>query len=101
MNRSEVYAAIDSERDYQDRKWGTTEQRPKQVGSWLTLLRVILTDAEREWHGASGDEQALHELRKLAATATACLEQHGVPSRFTEPPKPIVDWSVEKLEHGS
>ena len=98
MERSEVYAVIDSERDYQDRKWGTIDQRPKQVGSWLTLMRAILTEAEMEWAHTDGDHTALDEIRKLAATAIACMEQHGATKRKpAEPPQVREDWNVETL----
>ena len=84
MNRSEVYAVINGERDHQDRKWGTIDERPKEVGSWLTLLRAILTKAETEWATANVDDCALSEIRKLAATAVACMEQHGAIDRESD-----------------
>ena len=85
MNRETVYAIIDTERGYQDRKWGTIDQRPKQVGSWLTLMRAILTEAEKEWAHTDGDHTALDEIRKLAATTVACMEQHGAVGRYKIP----------------
>lgn len=98
MERSQVYSFIDSERSYQDRKWGTIEQRPKQVGAWLTLMRVILTEAESAWAHTDGDHPALNEIRNLAATAVACMEQHGAVSR-AQPELPQIrqDWNVEPL----
>jgi hypothetical protein len=96
MHRYEVYSVVDGERDYQDRKWGTIDERPKQVGSWLTLMRAILTEAEMEWAHTNGDHTALEEIRKLAATAVSCMEQHGAPLRMNDPvPQPIIDWTVK------
>lgn len=81
MNRQEVYEAIDSERDYQDQKWGSPNQRPKQVGSWLTLIKVHVDRAMEKWASSDGDAEALEQLRKVAAISVACLEQNGVQKR--------------------
>ena len=98
MERSEVYSVIDGERDYQDRTWGTIEQRPKQVGSWLTLMRHCLTKAETEWATTRGDEYALDEIRKVVAVGIACMEQHGAMRRKpAEPPQVVEDWRLEKF----
>lgn len=88
MLRSVVYAAIDSERNFQDRKWGDVEDHPHEVGGWLTLMRKLLRDAEGAWATSNGDYTALEEIRKIIAVGVACCEQHGVPTRsmFTEPP---------------
>jgi hypothetical protein len=99
MERSQVYLVVDGERDYQDRKWGTIDQRPKQVGSWLTLMRAILTEAEMEWAHTNGDHTALDEIRKLAATTIACMEQHGAVRRMNVAvPQPIQDWTAATLD---
>lgn len=88
MTRINVYAAIDSERDLQDRKWGTVGAHPHEVGAWITIMRKLLRDAEQSWASASDDRPALIELRKVIAVGVACCEQHGVPfrSKFEEPP---------------
>lgn len=86
MQRESVYESIDSERYYQDRKWGTVQEHPHEVGGWLTLMRKLLTDAEAAWAGSNGDYQALLELRKVLAVGVACAEQHGLPGRcLTQP----------------
>lgn len=81
MDRSKVYEAIDSERDWQDRKWGTIQQHPHEVGGWITLMRKLLADAEAEWCTSSGDYNALQEIRKVISLGVACGEQHGIQSR--------------------
>jgi len=88
MDRQKVYAAVDSERTFQDRKWGTIEKHPHEVGAWLTIMRKLLTDAEQAWSSAAGDYSALEEIRKVIATGVACCEQHGIQTRskFIEPP---------------
>jgi hypothetical protein len=79
--RDKAYIAIDTERAYQMRKWGTVKERPHEVGAWLTLMRVHLNDAEQAWANSSGDHNALNELRKVLALGVACAEQHGLPCR--------------------
>jgi len=88
MDRSKVCAAIDTEREHQDRKWGTIQKHPHEVGGWLTLMRKLLTDAEKAWATHSNDYEALQEIRKIVAVGVACCEQHGVQTRskFEEPP---------------
>lgn len=81
MESVNVYEAIESERRYQDRKWGTVEQHPHEVGAWLTLMRKHLSDAESAWASSDGDYGALNEIRKVLAIGVACAEQHGLPRR--------------------
>lgn len=73
--------AVIGERAYQDAKWGTIQERPKEVGSWLTLMRVLLRTAEEEWATNDNDQPALAAMRKAVAVGVACFEQHGVPTR--------------------
>lgn len=90
--------AIISERAHQDAKWGTVEERPKQVGSWLTLMRKLLRDAEDVWSTSGDDAGALEELRKVVAVGVACFEQHGVPLRDAPVIEPAPAWNPKKDE---
>lgn len=76
-----VISDIHDERVYQDRKWGTIEEHPHEVGSWLTIMRQLLNDAERAYMSQRGDVGALDELRKAVAVGVACMEQHGPVGR--------------------
>lgn len=80
-NQEEALEAVIGERLFQDRKWGTIQERPREVGTYLTLMRKILGDAEKAYCESIGDTSALHELRKVLAVGLACLEQYGAPSR--------------------
>jgi hypothetical protein len=81
MDRKDVYAFIDKERTYQDAKWGTIQQHPHEVGSWLLIMDQLLADARQEWTRGPGDYGALDELRKVVAVGVACMEQHGAVQR--------------------
>ena len=83
MTRSEVYKVIDGERDYQDSlSPDRTVGVQHQVGSYLTMLRSYLAKAEQQWTNTAGDSAALSEIRKIAAIATRCMEDHGAPERL-------------------
>jgi hypothetical protein len=83
--RTEVYAALDSERDYQDQKWGIPEDPSfPTVTEFLTYMRDYTEEAlhilSRE-PVPEADQTALHNVRKVGALAVACMEQHGAPKR--------------------
>lgn len=90
-SRQEVYEAIDSERDYQDRRWNpeTTSTGGKHsVTEFLVFMRsyvnealeIVSRNAEPE---ASG--RALEAVRKVSALGVVCMEQHGAPRRQVAP----------------
>lgn len=87
IDRQKVFDSIDSERYYQDRKWGTVDKHPHEVGGWLALMQVHLNEALQAWAGSNNDFKALNELRKVLAIAVACAEQHGLPGR--SPTQPV------------
>ena len=84
MSQMQVEHLIAQERLYQDKKWGKLEDHPHEVGAWITLLGKFIADAQIAYCSSVGDAQALSEIRKVAALAFACLEQHGAPSRRSE-----------------
>lgn len=86
MNQAKVIEAILSERDYQDRKWGTPAEHPHEVGGYLTLMDVHLQRAKASWAGANNDAEALECLRKVLAIGVACGEQHDLPTRSRTQP---------------
>lgn len=79
--REAVFAAITTEREFQDKKWGTIQQHPHEVGGWMTIMRKLLSDAEAAWSNGRGNQGALDELRKVVAVGVACMEQHGAVPR--------------------
>jgi hypothetical protein len=76
--REQVYDAIDTERDYQDKKWAGHSH---EVGAYLTMLRTYVARAEEAWTSNSGDAPALEVVRKITAIGVHCMEQHGAPHR--------------------
>lgn len=80
--QADALAAVIGERSHQDRQWGDIDQRPREVGTYLTLMRKKLADAEAAFCDSDNDHDALDNLRKVVALGVACFEQHGVPSRM-------------------
>lgn len=76
--RLKVYEAIDSERDYQQKKWGGHKH---EVGAYLTMIRKYSEKADTAWTDNAGDEAALEMIRKIAGIAVRCMEDHGAPKR--------------------
>lgn len=83
--RIAAYAAIDSERDYQDAKWGNKPSGGMhEVNGYLVFMQSYLTEAMNICTRNADPEassMALHNVRKIAALAVACMEQHGAPKR--------------------
>lgn len=80
--RAEAYAAIDSERDYQDRL-GTnrTSGQPHTVGDYITMLQHYQAELIASWVKNPGDAAALDTIRKIAGIAVHCMEDHGATTR--------------------
>jgi hypothetical protein len=79
MTRAKVYSLIDGERDYQELRHAYDKH---SVGDWLTFMRYYLDEATAQFTTKSAStEDPLIEVRKLAALAVACMEQHDTPAR--------------------
>ena len=100
MERQEIYKRLDSERDYQDGRWGTrrekegTPDEEKPVAEWINYMEYHLQKAkERVYH--LDTQGALHELRKVSALGVRAMEIHGCPERIITA-VPLKDVGVEK-----
>jgi hypothetical protein len=82
LQRTDVYKRINGERDYQDQRWhGCVPDEEKSVAEWLNYIEYHLSKAkERVYH--LNTEEALAELRKVAALAVRAMEIHGCPERI-------------------
>lgn len=84
-SREEVYAAIDSEREYQNWRWGgpiqDTRKRPEE---WLVYMKVYL-DKAFEAITKDTDDVAIPNtmdcIRKLGGLSVAAMEALGAPRR--------------------
>ena len=92
--REAVYAALDTERAYQDKRWGATlsGNRPAGAegpGGHRSVDEFILyiagyADQLKAIGAVSNDTAAkLEFVRKVGGLCVACMEQHGAPHRKT------------------
>jgi hypothetical protein len=87
IDRAEVYAAIDGEREYQAQRWSEDTTESNGLHSVTEFLVYIRDYTEEALHHVSrnadpgANEYALHSLRKIAALAVAAMEQRGVRTR--------------------
>lgn len=90
--RQEVYAALDSERSYQQnlrRKGILTDGAVGKIHTpmeHLATLRTIIRQMEDAFYSYSGSavpegKTAMDFMRKIGATAVRAMEQHGAPLR--------------------
>ena len=85
--REAAFTAIDSERDYQDARWGDSGSSGQPGNGERTIDEFALyiaayTNKMVEQCGTFADPIAkLHTIRKVAGLAVACMEQHGAPLR--------------------
>ena len=86
MERNDVYKRIDAERKYQDLRWsgdlrvGDVPDEEKPVAEWINYIEYHLSKAKDfNYHLYKND--ALAELRKVAALAVRAMEIHGAPER--------------------
>lgn len=86
-NRSTVYYAIDGERDYQDSKLGNSRREKtednRELGSLILFMDVYVEKAKAAFAGPhpEGKEEALHQIRKVAALGVLAMELYGAPRR--------------------
>ena len=85
--RNEVYAAIDSERNYQDARRGNSARTDlddnRDLGSMILLIEEYLGKTRTAFSGPhpAGKAAAVEQLRKVAALAVLAMEYHGAPLR--------------------
>lgn len=83
MERTQVYKVLDGERDYQifHVSPNMNHQGTPSVAEELVMMEHYLNIAREKWVNTSGDVACLDALRKVAAIAIRCFENHGCPSR--------------------
>jgi hypothetical protein len=78
-SREEAYKAVDSEREYQQTltRHDVKFQQPMEH---LAIIKRIVRDMEDHWYDKAG-QPPMDFMRKIAAVAVRCMEQHGAPHR--------------------
>lgn len=81
--RDQVFAAINSERAYQESKWGGHYQ---EAESWCLFIEHYAHLARTKASTTDFSDPAnltayLADIRKIGTLAVAAMEQHGAPRR--------------------
>lgn len=87
--REAAYAAIDTERDYQESKWGgsASSGEPgagRSIDEFALYIQGYANDLANVAAHTLDATEKLNFVRKVGGLAVACMEQHGAPHRFTE-----------------
>lgn len=82
----DIYHAVNIERGYQDRKWGTIEEHPHTIFEWIGIMRKELQEAEDAFFQRPANKLMLQEVLQVVATGFACIEQHGIVHEKREKP---------------
>ncbi len=83
IKREEVYKAIDTERNYQDKLGANrTAGEEHSVGDYVTMMQYYQNALVEAWTTTAGDDVALDVMRKIAGIAVHCMEDHGAPKRI-------------------
>ncbi len=83
QTRRATFDAINSERDYQDKKYGgPNHDRSHSPAEWILFMEEYLAKARSiATSSPYGKLQVMHEIRKVAALAVAAMEANGSPKR--------------------
>ncbi len=82
-SREEVFKAIDSERDYQNKVWPRGQEPEFSTGEEILLIEEYARRAREAWTGEKqgAEFETLNAIRKVAGIAVRCMEKHGAPQR--------------------
>lgn len=75
--RTEVFEAIDAERNYQESKWGN---KPSLESEFLIIQDYMETHRSK-WTKERGNDSFKELMRIIATTAVRAMENHGIVQR--------------------
>lgn len=79
MTFEEAVESVRKEREFQDFKWGSLDEKQQSVAGYLVILEKELEEAKNGWmKNKPGAQSSLAEIRQIAAVAIACMQQHGI-----------------------
>ena len=76
--RNDVYRAVDGELSYQRSLFG---ENPHEIDAFATYIRQYSRELDEVATKPNAAEVKLSTMRKIAAIAVRCMEQHGAPER--------------------
>ena len=100
--REEVYKAIDSEREFQEKLWNNLNKEINNPSSFILWMEEYISKARTlasttdERNGTEECRKIMDVIRKVTALGVACMEINGAPHRKTQ-----YEAFVEKTEKKS
>ncbi len=81
--REKVYAAINTERYYQDHAWPLGQEPEFSIGEEILLIEEYARRAREAWtdEKQGAEVETLNTVRKIAGIAVRCMENHGAQQR--------------------
>lgn len=89
--RQKIFNMIDSEREYQDSKWGPAFDEKNTINDWATFVTRFANRASE----ATSQEEFEIEMLKAASVAVAAIEtvrRSGVAARHYDRPPEGMMW---------
>jgi len=85
MDRQDIYAELNMEREYQDSLWGgRNHDKFHEPEAWITYMEHYINLAKQELatkHHDISIPVAMNNMRKVVALGIACMENYGCPPR--------------------
>jgi len=78
--RSDVFVAINSERNYQQAKWGDLDTR-NRIGDFLIYMERELRKATDGYYSPDEPKDVMTAVRKVTSVGVAMMEKFGAPLR--------------------
>ncbi len=90
LRRVEAYAALESERRYQDEKHPRVHGWKRTIGEEILCMEEYLLAARNAWKSGNDFNEhdrrvMLDQIRNVAALGVRCMEQWGSPVRERQP----------------
>ena len=79
MSREDVYKLIDTERDYQNRKWKHFDDSKWALNDWVVFIERYLKEI-KDWTGHPNEQ--MDAMRKVGALAVVAMQYNKTRERF-------------------
>lgn len=81
LTRQEAFDVVDSERDYQETRWGYISKENRSLPEYFILIEAQIQTAKEKIINDADKTAAMDEMRKIAAIAIATIEKFGAFKR--------------------
>lgn len=75
--RNSIFAQINTERAYQDKKWGTVFDDKNTINDWGTYIGIYLARATKMGTERTGQREAMVKVATLAVAALETFDRNN------------------------